>query len=117
MQVVDEPRAKFKTIRWTIGLTEDPHFGMYLIKNEKGESNKSHLKKIVDGEWEAWGAYGDCSKTCITGDEKPGTMLRQRVCKPPQNGGQPCKGDDNQSRTCAHRPGDSQEVFRYDERN
>jgi len=112
MRVVDEPSAKFKTIRLTIELTEDPHFGMYLIRNEKGESRKSHLKKIVDGEWAAWGAYGDCSKTCISGDEKPGTMQRQRTCKPPQNGGQPCKGKSDQMRTCAHRPGDSQEVFR-----
>jgi len=112
MQVVDEPSGKFKTIRLTIESAEDPHFGMYLIKNEKGESKKSHLKKIVDGEWEAWGAYGHCSKTCISENEKPGTMQRRRTCKPPQNGGQPCKGKSSESRACAHDSGDSQEKFR-----
>jgi len=112
MRVVDEPSEKFKTIRLTIESTEDPHFGIYFVKNEKGKSDESHMKKIVDGEWEAWGPYSDCSKFCITGDETPGTMHRERDCKPPQNGGQPCKGKSNESRTCAHRPGDSQDVFR-----
>ena len=113
MQVVDEPSEKFKTIRLTIESTEDAHFGVFSLKNDKGESEESHLKKIVDGEWEGWGPFSACSKTCISGDEEPGTMHRQRGCKPPQNGGQPCKGKNKDTRTCAHRPGDSQDIFRY----
>jgi hypothetical protein len=112
MKVVDEPSEKFKTIRLSIESVEDQHFGSYYIKNDKGESNLGQLQKIVDGEWEAWGPYGDCSKACITGNEKPGIMRRQRTCKPPQNGGQPCKGKNTDARTCAHPPGDDGEVFR-----
>ena len=112
MNVEDDPAEKFKTIRMTIQSVEDQHIGSYYIRNDKGESNLGQLEKIVDGEWEAWSRFGDCSKTCISGDEKPGIMRRNRVCKPPQNGGLDCKGKNVSERSCAHLPGEDGEVLR-----
>lgn len=86
--------------------------GSYYLENDKGESNLGKLKKIVDGEWEAWGTFGPCSKTCISGDETPGIMTSHRDCKPPQNGGLNCKGNTSKERQCAHLPGDDGERFR-----
>ena len=116
MTVVDELSEKFekfKTIRLSIESVEDQHFGSYYVTNDKGKSNPGKLQKIVDGEWEAWGNYSDCSKTCITGnDEDPGIMRRQRTCKPPQNGGLPCKGKTTDARKCAHPPEDDGKAIR-----
>ena len=68
---------------------------------------------IVDGEWSEWGLYGDCSKTCLKGNEKPGKMERVRKCNPPQNGGLECKGKDKEIKSCAHRHGEDADKFRY----
>ena len=43
---------------------------------------------LVDGVWDAWGAWTACSETC-----KPGTKTRDRTCIEPTNGGKPCTHD------------------------
>ena len=45
---------------------------------------------IVDGNWNSWGEWGDCSVTC--GD---GVKTRIRTCTnpPPADGGKDCVGD------------------------
>ena len=45
---------------------------------------------IVDGNWNSWGEWGDCSVTC--GD---GVKTRIRTCTnpPPTDGGKECVGD------------------------
>ena len=45
---------------------------------------------IVDGNWNSWGEWGDCSVTC--GD---GVKTRIRTCTnpPPADGGKECVGD------------------------
>ncbi|XP_053409722.1 SCO-spondin-like [Nycticebus coucang] len=40
----------------------------------------------VDGEWSTWSPWSLCTESCR------GTMMRQRQCHPPQNGGQTCAG-------------------------
>ena len=112
MTVLDEPTEKFKTIRMFIESTDDEHFGSYFVENDKGRSELGQLNKIVDGEWQEWSSFGPCSKTCITGSEAPGVMERTRVCKPPQNGGLPCKGPNKDEKTCAHQPSDAKDIFR-----
>ena len=114
MTVENETGKKFKTIRLTFDSLADVHFGTYFIENEKGVSNKSQITKIVDGEWEDFGPFGDCSKTCIKSRNEPlGMKRRERKCKPPQNGGRLCLGDNFEEKGCAHPPGDKGEVARY----
>ena len=112
MKVFDEPTEKFKIIRLTIESTEEQHFGSFYIENVKGPSEPGQLLKIVDGEWQEWSSFGPCSKTCISGYERPGTMERQRTCKPPQNGGQTCQGKPTEEKICAHNQGDEIGTFR-----
>ena len=114
MTVENETGKKFKTIRLTFDSLADVHFGTYFIENEKGVSNKSQIIKIVDGEWEDFGPFGDCSKTCIKNIDEPlGIQSRKRKCKPPQNGGQPCLGENFEEHECAHPPGDKGQIVRY----
>ena len=101
MQVFDESNEKFKTIKLIVELTEEHHYGSYLIENDKGRSELGQLKKMVDGKWQEWSSFGPCSKTCVACLEQPGLMQRNRTCKPPQNGGQPCRGMSIDEKTCA----------------
>ena len=112
MAVVDKPIEKLLTISLTIESTEEDDFGSYFVENDKGRSVLGELKEIVDGEWQGWSHFGPCSKTCISGFERPGLMQRQRMCKPPQNGGQPCKGDSKEEKPCAHHQSDERGTFR-----
>ena len=49
-----------------------------------------------DCEWQSWGQWSICNATCGGGVE-----TRSRGYTPAQNGGQPCEGDDSESRDCA----------------
>ena len=51
---------------------------------------------IVDGGWGPWNTVGLCSKPCF------GTMTSVRLCDSPapKNGGQHCKGEPYEKRTC-----------------
>ena len=113
MKVTDETADKFKIIRMTIDSVDEEHFGQYFVENDKGQSKLSNLNKIVDGTWAEWEPYGDCSKTCIKGNEKPGNMERTRKCNPPQNGGLECKGKNKETKACAHKHGENADIFRY----
>ena len=67
IEVKDETGEKFITIRLKIKSLEDKHFGSYFVVNDKGTSKPGQVNKIVDGEWQEWGPFGNCSKACITG--------------------------------------------------
>lgn len=51
----------------------------------------------VDGNWSQWGLWGDCSKTCASGNR-----YRSRSCSDPfpSFNGAPCPGDSQESQTC-----------------
>jgi len=112
MKITDEMFDKFKTIRINVDFVVEDHYGEYFLKNDKGVSNISVVREIIDGKWASWGPYGECSKHCLKGNEQPGFMVRERGCIPPQNGGLDCRGNNNQTKSCAHRPGDMEDFFR-----
>jgi hypothetical protein len=114
MTVENETGEKLKTITLTLDILADEHFGTYFIENEKGVSNQSQIIKVVDGEWEDFGPFGDCSKACIENINDPlGIRRRERQCKPPQNGGRPCLGATFEEHECAHPPGDKGHFNHY----
>lgn len=51
----------------------------------------------VDGGYDEWGNYSECSLTCGGGNQ-----MRMRTCTNPvpQNGGKPCMGVHSQTREC-----------------
>ena len=50
----------------------------------------------VNGLWDDWSEWSECSSSCGPG----GKMYRERKCRPPANGGQPCEGDDFEMTDC-----------------
>ena len=52
---------------------------------------------VVDGGWSDWGPFGECSKSCGTGNK-----VRNRSCNnpSPDHGGEQCKGLPTESETC-----------------
>ena len=67
IQILDETGEKFKTIRLKVDSIRDEHFGSYFVVNDKGTSMQGHVNKIIDGQWQPWGDWGNCSKPCIAG--------------------------------------------------
>lgn len=69
----------------------------YMVPNCK----KSCKKCVVNGNWEAWGGWTTCSKTCGAGIKS-----RSRTCSnpAPQNGGLPCAGLSAESTYCNPSP-------------
>uniref|UniRef100_A0A3B1JR20 Uncharacterized protein n=1 Tax=Astyanax mexicanus TaxID=7994 RepID=A0A3B1JR20_ASTMX len=49
----------------------------------------------VNGAWDEWAPWSLCSSTCGRGYRD-----RVRVCKPPNNGGEPCRGPTKQTKFC-----------------
>ncbi|KAM4042817.1 adhesion G protein-coupled receptor B3 isoform 5-T5 [Anomaloglossus baeobatrachus] len=49
----------------------------------------------VDGLWQEWSAWSQCSVTCSNGTQK-----RQRECSPASHGGSDCKGPYSETREC-----------------
>jgi len=93
MTVSDDPTAteKYKVIRLTINSVEEQHFGSLFVENEEGRSELGQLHKTVDGQWQAWGSWGACSKDCWSDEDEPrGVQTRYRTCAPLENGGTPC---------------------------
>ena len=101
LQILDKSNEKFRTIQLIIESTEEEHYGSYFVENSKGRSQLGQLRKIMDGEWQEWSPFSPCSKTCMISLEQPGLMQRERTCKLPQNGGQPCRGKSTEKTTCA----------------
>ena len=54
-----------------------------------------HLLISVDGHWEDWSEWGECSVTC-----NGGFQWRLRICVQPLNGGADCIGSMSESREC-----------------
>ena len=52
---------------------------------------------LVDGNWEQWSKWSECTKTC-----KQGTQARKRECNSPaaQYGGKKCPGKSMQTQDC-----------------
>ena len=52
---------------------------------------------LVNGGWGDWTHWGPCSRTC-----ESGRSTRERRCNnpPATSGGQPCSGNDSESREC-----------------
>ncbi|XP_075058680.1 adhesion G protein-coupled receptor B3 isoform X3 [Mixophyes fleayi] len=49
----------------------------------------------VDGLWQEWSSWSQCSVTCSNGTQK-----RQRECTPASHGGSDCKGPYSETREC-----------------
>ena len=49
----------------------------------------------VDGSWSSYGAWSSCSVTC-----GGGTKTRTRTCEGRENGGDDCRGDSGERRSC-----------------
>ena len=59
--------------------------------------NPSDYIHTVNGNWGEWSDYGDCSRSCDTGQQ---TRTRQCNNPPAVNGGQDCVGDDTEVMDC-----------------
>ena len=51
----------------------------------------------VDGHWNRWGSWNECSVTC-----NKGVQVRTRICNDPapKNGGKLCVGSNKDKQTC-----------------
>lgn len=49
----------------------------------------------VDGIWEVWGSWTECSRPCGTGEQ-----IRSRNCVGPFYEGRDCQGDWNETKSC-----------------
>ncbi|XP_046699010.1 adhesion G protein-coupled receptor B3 isoform X2 [Silurus meridionalis] len=71
-------------------------------RNCDGPETQSKLCNIalcpVDGQWQEWSAWSDCSVTCANG-----TQQRKRQCSAAAHGGSECRGHWAESREC-HNP-------------
>ncbi|OWF34851.1 Hemicentin-1 [Mizuhopecten yessoensis] len=76
---------------------------MYGGKPCEGEYNQTEgcnpHECPIDGVWELWGTWGQCSVTCANG-----TQWRDRECVGPFYGGANCTGPTNDSQDCYPRP-------------
>ena len=52
---------------------------------------------LVNGNWGTWSEYGDCSKTCNSGEK---TRARQCDNPPAAHGGLDCTGSSSEKTTC-----------------
>ncbi|KAI3362661.1 hypothetical protein L3Q82_001735 [Scortum barcoo] len=64
---------------------------------EQAESAK-FMAQTVDGQWQEWSSWSDCSVTCANG-----TQQRTRQCSAAAHGGSECRGHWAESREC-HNP-------------
>ena len=56
----------------------------------------------IDGQWQSWGPWAPCSKSCVGEDGVYGEKSRQRSCTPPRYGGEDCDSAGfEQIQTCA----------------
>ncbi|XDV50667.1 hypothetical protein PO909_019685 [Leuciscus waleckii] len=66
-----------------------------------GPETQSKLCNIalcpVDGQWQEWSAWSDCSVTCANG-----TQQRKRQCSAAAHGGSECRGHWAESRECSN---------------
>ncbi|XP_057197375.1 adhesion G protein-coupled receptor B3 isoform X2 [Triplophysa rosa] len=66
-----------------------------------GPETQSKLCNIalcpVDGQWQEWSAWSDCSVTCSNG-----TQQRKRQCSAAAHGGSECRGHWAESRECSN---------------
>ena len=57
------------------------------------------MSNLVDGNWGEWGQWSNCGYPC---EGEKGTKVRERECNnpAPENGGDPCIGDEEEYQTC-----------------
>ena len=56
----------------------------------------------IDGQWESWGPWTSCSKSCVAKDGEAGLKYRERQCSPPKYGGGDCDpAGFRETRSCA----------------
>lgn len=94
-------QSQMKVITLQFSDIAEDGFGKYSIHNGKGSTRNATLKQIVDGTQSEWSSFSPCTKTCLPEDGIWGSMKRTRVCTPPENGGLPCDGDEEEVRRCA----------------
>lgn len=58
---------------------------------------RSAWAPTVDGQWQEWSAWSDCSVTCANG-----TQQRKRQCSAAAHGGSECRGHWAESRECSN---------------
>jgi len=73
-----------------------PEHGGKPCQGEASESRDCNQQKCpIDGQWNPWSEWSDCSKTC-----GGGTRQSTRSCTEVANGGKPCVGDTVKTETC-----------------
>ena len=77
------------------------HGGKDCKGEDKRETKCEEIPCPINGGWSDWMKDGECSVSC-----GEGVILNKRVCnKPePQNGGDPCKGEDEKNVPCTEAP-------------
>ena len=56
----------------------------------------------IDGQWESWGPWTSCSKSCVAKDGEAGAKYRERQCTSPKYGGKDCDpAGSKESQQCA----------------
>ena len=102
----DEQRSPgtghFSDFRMKIDSFEESMVGQISCNNGvESTNNVASLLLKVDGRWAEWGPWSTCSKSCVGEDKVPGQKTRSRECIPPQNGGNPCDGEAEDTEVCA----------------
>lgn len=79
---------------------EGPFYGGKDCDGKRKEvQNCNVIKCPIDGTWEPWGKWSDCSKTCAGGITE-----RTRTCHGPFYGGLDCDGASREDRECNKSP-------------
>lgn len=73
-------------------------FNCYCLKGYEEDENDECKAVVIHGGWGDWFASGECSVSCGVGGVK---RFERRCDSPrPQNGGEPCQGDDYKHEPC-----------------
>lgn len=86
------------TLRENSDLNISSHFCLPSSSLHMGLSCWVVVGASVDGQWQEWSSWSDCSVTCANG-----TQQRTRQCSAAAHGGSECRGHWAESREC-HNP-------------
>ncbi|VDI26618.1 Hypothetical predicted protein, partial [Mytilus galloprovincialis] len=85
----------------------EPLYGGQYCDGNSSEIQDCNVQDCpVDGQWDLWTDWSDCTLTCGSG-----TQMRNRTCVNPKFGGSSCIGESTEEQTCNkhHCPGESTE--------